>query len=247
MSKRAKAWVGALAGLVLVAAAGCDGEDDGAGPAGVARTGATSEVPAITGTGTGRVRGTPDTMTVDIGVDTRGASAQEALERNRGKAGKVLEALGGAGVEEDDIQTSQLYVSPVFGDDGEQITGYEVVNAVIVTVHELDDAGAIIDAAVAVAGDDIRVNGVSFSIEDTGDLVAAARAEAVKRARAQAEQLAGAAGLDLGDVLSIEEVGGEPGPPVVLEGDVAGQSAATPIEPGTQELTVEVIVRFAID
>jgi uncharacterized protein len=88
---------------------------------------------------------------------------------------------------------------------------------------------------------------VSFSIEDTGDLVTAARAEAVKRARAQAEQLAGAAGLDLGDVLSIEEVGAEPGPPVVLEGDVADQRAAIPIEPGTQELTVEVIVRFAID
>jgi uncharacterized protein YggE len=41
--------------------------------------------------------------------------------------------------------------------------------------------------------------------------------------------------------------GAEPGPPVVLEGDVADQRAATPIEPGTQELTVEVIVRFAID
>jgi uncharacterized protein len=76
----------------------------------------------------------------------------------------------------------------------------------------------------------------------TGNLV-----RSVKRARAQAEQLAGAAGLDLGDVLSIEEVGAEPGPPVVLEGDVADQRVATPIKPGTQELTVEVIVRFAID
>ena len=175
----------------------------------------------------------------------RGSSAQEALARNREKAAAVLEALRDGGVAEDDIQTASLYVSPVFDDNGDRITGYEVSNSVTATLHELEKAGAVIDAAASVAGDDIRVNGVYFTIEDTSELVAKARAEAVKAAGAQAQQLAAAAGIGLGDVISIEETTTPLGPPV--EYDTADEAApATPINPGSQELAVDVTVRFAI-
>jgi len=201
----------------------------------------------INGTGTGRVRGTPDTMSVDIGVTTRGERAQPAMADNRDQASTVFEALRDAGVEESDIQTTSFSVTPVLDDDGERITGYEVSNTVTATLHDLDRAGAVIDAAAEVAGDDIRIDGVWFSIEDTSELVAVARAEAVKRARAQAEQLAAAAGLGLDDVLSIEETSAPATPPVdYAEGDVARAAPATPINPGMQELFVDVVVTFAI-
>jgi enoyl-CoA hydratase len=165
----------------------------------------TGEVRSITGTGTGRVRGTPDTMTIDVGVETRAAGAQEALARSREHATNVIETLRDSGVDEKDLQTSQLSIWPVYDDEGAGIVGYEVANSVTATLHDLDRAGEVIDAAAGVAGDAIRLHGVWFSIEDTNALVAAARADAVKQARDQAKQLADAAGVGLGDVLSIEE------------------------------------------
>ena len=214
-----------------------------------APTGNTTDVRTINGTGTGRVRGTPDTMTIDIGVSARSESAEEAMANARDKANQVFDALRGGGVEERDIQTTSFYVTPVFDDDGEHVTGYEVANTVTATLHDLDKAGAVIDAAAKVGGNSIRIDGVWFSIEDTSDLVAAARAEAVERARAQAEQLAAAAGLELGEILSIEETSAPADPPVdyYAEGDEGRASAPeTPINPGTQELYVDVTVTFAI-
>ena len=242
--------VAALAGLALFAGAGCGDDGSGSSSAQVAPRPGEVEVRAVTGTGRGRVRGTPDTMTIELGVETRAPTAQEAMARNAEKAGQVNEALRCAGVAEDDIQTSNLSVNPVFNDTGETIRAYQVVNSVTATLHQLEQAGAVIDAAAAVAGDDIRVHGVNFSIEDTSDLVARARREAVERARAEADQLAAAAGLELGDVISVEQVGDEaPPPPIEVDAseDSGGGAASTPIEPGSQELTVDVVVRVEID
>lgn len=250
MSRREKVGAAAMAVLVVVAATGWWIGTGSSAPAQVAPTGGVGdrgEVRAITGTGTGRVRGTPDTMTIDIGVETRAGSAEEALARNRDQATKVIETLRDAGVDEKDLQTSDLSIWPVYDDEGVGIVGYGITNSVTAILHDLDRAGAVIDAAAGVAGDAIRLNGLWFSIEDTNALVAAARADAVKRARAQAEQLADAAGVGLGDVLSIEESRTPAGPPVDYDGGAAEQRAeATPIEPGSQELSVEVVVRYAI-
>jgi len=61
------------------------------------------------------------------------------------------------------------------------------------------------DDTTKVAGDEIVVNGPYFSFDDNTRLVAQARTDAVKRARSQAEQLASAAGVEFGDLLSITE------------------------------------------
>ena len=53
-------------------------------------------------------------------------------------------------------------------------------------------AGTIIDAAAGVVGDQITLQGVSFTIDDTGSLRQAARDDAVANAKSQADQLAAA-------------------------------------------------------
>jgi uncharacterized protein len=257
MSKHLKPWAPALVAVLatLVVVAGYDRatadptEPEPRTVIATTPTGDTTDLRTIHGTGTGRVRGTPDTMTIDIGVSARSESAEEAMANARDKANQVFAALRDGGVEERDIQTTSFYVTPVFDDNGEQVTGYEVANTVTATLHDLDRAGKVIDAAARVGGDSIRIDGVWFSIEDTSDLVAAARAEAVERARAQAEQLAAAAGLELGDILSIEETSAPADPPVdYYAEDAEGRASApeTPINPGTQELYVDVTVTFAI-
>jgi uncharacterized protein YggE len=230
----------ALAVVLLLGAAGCAAQAGAADGDGSTRR-------TIVGTATGRVEGVPDTLTITLGVESRAGSAQAALAQNNERATRVIAALKAAGVADEDLQTSQLSLNPVFDQKGRP-DGYGVANIVTARTHDVVNGGKIVDAAAAQAGDDIRVQGVVLSIEDTSDLVAKARADAVRRARRQADQLARAADVGLGPVQRITER--RPVQPEYFanQARVAADGAAmsAPIEAGTQELTVDVTVVFGI-
>jgi uncharacterized protein YggE len=170
----------------------------------------------IVGTATGRVEGIPDTLTVTLGVESHAGSAQAALAQNSERATRVIAALKAAGVAAADLQTTQLALNPTFDQKGRP-NGYGVSNV------------------------------VTARIEDTSRLVATARADAVHRARQQAGQLARAADVRLGPVERITER--RPASPkyFAAQARIAGDVATSaPIEPGSQELTVDVTVVFGI-
>jgi uncharacterized protein YggE len=205
--------------------------------------GAATRARTITVVGRGEVRGTPDVADLVLGVSGRAGSAAEVMARIADRAQKVIDALHDAGVSDDDIQTADLSVNPVLDDDG-TVKGYEATNTVTVRIRDLSKAGAIVDAAAAKAGDDIRVQGITFSIDDDSDLLAAARTKATKRARAQAEQLASGADVQVGAVRSITE--STDAVPLTYTGDAAEKAAGTPVMPGSQTLSVQATVVFAI-
>jgi len=206
--------------------------------------------PTIVVAGTGDIKGTPDTVTLALGVQTVGPSAVEALNSNNFSASTLIGTLKQRGVAAKDIQTSNLSVSPNYDKDGQHITGYSVSNSVTVTLHGVQGAGAIIDAAANAVGNAITFNGISLSIGDDSSrsLIAQARASAVKQAIDHAKQLAAAAGLTLGAVREIDDTGTElPQPQYLSSGSFArNQAAAVPIEPGSQQLSVNVDVTFAV-
>jgi uncharacterized protein YggE len=197
--------------------------------------------------GTGQVRGIPDVLSLTLGVSTRDKGAGAALTHNSELSAKLIAVLRDAGIDEKDIQTANLSISPVYDDDGENIIAYGVNNTVDVKIRDLKKAGEIVDAAAEVAGDEIVVNSLSFSFDDNSELVAQARAEAVKRAKTQAEQLAKAAGVELGDILTISE-GSVPEGPTILAApkEAAAADSSTPIQPGTESLSVQVNMTFEI-
>jgi hypothetical protein len=205
--------------------------------------GAASRVRTITVVATGDVHGTPDVADLDLGVSGRAGTAAEVMARIADRAQKVIDALHDAGVGDDDIQTDDLSVEPVVGNDG-TITGYEASNTVSVHIRDLSKAGAIVDAAAAKAGDDIRVQGITFSIDDDSALLAKARTQATKRARAQAEQLASGADVEVGEVRSISEMSSST--PVTYSAGAAAKAAETPVMPGRETLSVQATVVFAI-
>jgi uncharacterized protein YggE len=192
----------------------------------------------------GTVAGTPDTLTVVLGVATRAASAADALTDDNARTTALLDVLRTHGVSEKDLRTSGLSIAPTFAQDG-RITGYEVTNEVTATLHDLAGAGALVDAAARSAGDAVRVQRIGFGIADDAQPRARARADAVGQAVTQARQLADAAHVSLGPILSITEVtGGQP--PVPATRDSAGAAATIPIEPGTQDVSVTVEVVHAL-
>ena len=238
--------------LAAVVLAGCGGGSGSAKPnASAALTAAAAPAPAATGptinvAGHGQVEGTPDVMTVTMGVQTSDPSAQAALQRNNDRAGALVNALKAQGVAAKDIQTVDLNVSPNF-DKNFHVTGYSASNTVSAKLRDLSKAGEVIDAVALTAGQDIRLQGVSFSIDNTSALVAKARADAIADALAQGKQLAGAAGVKLGSVRTIDDTGTQL-PQTQFLGDQTFKSAAAnvPIEAGSQQLSVDVVVVFDI-
>ncbi len=250
---------GAIAAAALTAAvivlAGCGSTSHTAAPEQSARLAVATDptntnTPTINVAGQGQVSGTPDTATVTMGVSTTDASAQNAMSRNAQEATALIDTLKSKGVAEKDIQTSDLEVNPNF-DDKSHITGYSVSNAVTVTMHDIKSAGSIIDAAAGAVGNDVRLENVSLSISNSSPLLAQARADAVKDALAQGQQLATAAGVKLGAIRTIDDTGNNLSTPQVFSGTAAYgalKSAAvpTPVQPGSQQLSVSVNVQFEI-
>jgi uncharacterized protein YggE len=216
----------------------------------VASDPANANTPVINVAGQGQVSGTPDTATVTMGVSTTDASAQNAMTRNAQEATSLINTLKNKGVAEKDIQTSDLSVNPNY-DNKNTITGYTVANTVTVTMHDITHAGSIIDAAAASVGNDVRLENVSLSISNTSPLLAQARADAVKDALAQGQQLATAAGVKLGAIRTIDDTGSQFPTAQTFYGTAASgalrQAAVpTPVQPGQQQLSVNVNVQFEI-
>lgn len=206
---------------------------------------ADSSARLITAQATGTVTGTPDVVTISLGVSTTSASAQSALDENNRLATDLIAVIKDSGVAPEDLQTSQLSINPSYDDKG-AVTGYQVNNMVTATLRDIAKAGALIDAAGKAAGDAVRVQQLSFSVDDDSTLRANARADAVRRAQAQAQQLAEAAGVALGPLHSITEAPLNNARVYAAEMVTDSAAGAVPIEAGSQELTVSVQVVYEI-
>jgi uncharacterized protein YggE len=201
--------------------------------------------------GTGKIAGTPDTLTISFGVAVTEDSVTAAVASAAESADAVMAALASAGVADDDIQTSNYSIYPQYDyrNDTQELVGYQVNNTVTAKVRDLDAAGAIIDDVAAAGGDTVIVSGVSFSIEDNEELVEAARAAAWEDANTKAEQLADLSGVTLGSPISIVETFSSPPVPIAFNEAslTAVADTVTPIAPGTQQVAVTLSVEYAIE
>lgn len=233
----------AVSVLVLAACQASAGETPvvnvngmGAGPTG------------ITVTGTGEVTGTPDTVEVSLGVAVLAETVQEATTTAAQKADALISALTDGGVDRKDITTTDYSIYPEYdySNNTERLVGYRVSNTVRVKIRNIDDAGSLIDAATAAGGNDVRVNGLQFSIEDDADMVEAARAAAWADALAKATQLAELSGQELGVAISINETVSSTPPPVYYDNAGGDLARETPIEPGTSAVAISLSVNFTL-
>jgi uncharacterized protein YggE len=200
-------------------------------------------------TGTGKVTLTPDIAYISIGVHTEGADVTEALTSNTAQAQKVSDALKALGVDVKDIQTTSFNVYPQqqFDDKGQPTTTkYIVDNSVYVTVRDLTKLGVMLDAVVRSGANNI--NGINFDVSNRDAANSQARTAAIADARKQAEEMAKAAGVTLGDVQSIA-LSGSPTPTPLYDakgGAVMSAGASVPVSAGQMIITVDANITYAI-
>lgn len=203
--------------------------------------------------GSGNVTVTPDIARIDVGVEVTGDTVAEARGEAADAMDAVMDALTDNGVDEEDVRTRSFNIYPQYNyrdDEAPEITGFTVSNQVTVTVREIDNASTVFDAAIEAGGDAVRVNGISFTVDEPEEFLDQARADAIADARGRAETLADAAGVSLGSVRSISESTSFIGEQRFAAPEAAFDTAAggaTSISPGEQELSVNVSVVFEVN
>ncbi|MBX3286116.1 MAG: SIMPL domain-containing protein [Acidimicrobiales bacterium] len=225
--------------LALGALAGC-------GTAASAESSPSTPSRSVAASATGTATGVPDQLVANVGISNRGPSAADVLSENNAKTQALLDDLKKAGIDDEDVATTSVDLSPSYDDDG-NIDGYQATNMVRVTLRDLKTAGQRLDSLVRIGGNNARIQGISLGFDDPDELLTKARIDAVKRARAQAEEMAKAAGAELGAVRTISDVASSPVVPYTdayAAADAAGSSV--PIAPGSQDLTVQVKVVYAL-
>jgi uncharacterized protein YggE len=236
----------AFAGTAVFAAIACTPETH------VTVAGAEQQT-GIAVSGTGRVSVVPDVGLLQLGVQSTQPTVQAARDRAAAAMEAVRASLRSNNVDEKDIATSGFNIQPQYdfrsSGGAPTITGYMVSNLVTVKVRQINNLSRVLDNAVAAGGDDVRVNSISFSVDQPERHREEARKLAVEDARRHAEQLAAAAGVSLGRARSINEMSdsGIPVPIARPEARSTQSDVPTPISPGETDITVLVSVVYDIE
>ena len=243
MTRIARIWLPLLLGASSLPLA--------AAPAAAAEVAIASQGPVVSLSVTEEVRSSPDAASFGTGVTTKAPTAKEALRQNSQQMQALIDRIKGLGIADKDIQTTGINLNAQYDyqqDQEPRFIGYQVNNSVMVTVHDIDRLGEMLDAVVA--GGANNLNGPNFFIDDDSAVKAEARSRAVQSAEAQARSYAKAAGYSDIRLLTISEAvyhgGGGPQPPRPMAARFAAADSAAPVQPGEVGTSVTVSFEYAM-
>lgn len=214
----------------------------------------------ITVNAEGKTAVKPDLAQFSFSILTEGADLAKISEENNKRVDEVLKFIKGEGVPEGDIKTSQYSLQPKYqyieSQKRSYISGYELNQGITVKIKDLDSN---LDKVSKILGNlpEMGVNnisGVTFTVEEPENFMNIAREEAYEKAKEQAKFMAKASGVKLGKVIYVNEYQNGPIPyyrdyyAKGMGGEAAAPMASSiaPLEPGTEELTLQVSITYEL-
>jgi len=207
----------------------------------------------LTGEGEGKVQAVPDIATLSVEVSQEAEELDPVMTRVRRKMGKVLETIKAQGIEDKDVQTELFNVRPKWEYDkrvNPRRVGFVVTNRVSVKIRDLKTVGKVLRAVPASGA--TSVNGPDFGVDNPQTYERKALAQAFEDARSKATALADAAGVRLGQIVSMTPgaISGPVSPrPFMMRAAMAMPAAAEAQEPiavGEQTMSATVTVVYAL-
>ncbi len=156
----------------------------------------------IHASGSGNVIGTPDRAQVTFSVQTENPDVKRAQADNAAEMSTVIDALVAAGIPRDALKTTGYNIYTIYDDSttgilNPKVKMYQVTNTLTVTLHDVSRTGEVID--IAVANGVNRADSIQFMLSDAQAqaLRSDALKQAVANARADADSVAGALGVNI--------------------------------------------------
>jgi uncharacterized protein YggE len=198
--------------------------------------------PTVSATGSATERTRADRVELDLGVQIRAATSQEATTRAAAQANAIRAALQAAIRARGTVETLSYTVQPVYtnpqGGAAPTIAGYTATYLFRATLDEVDRAGEVLDAGTRAGANDVE--SVRFTLRDPDAPYLQALRAAAAEARSRADVLANAVGLRVNRVRSLVTSDFVPRP--FFEAALAKLPDRTtpPIVPGMIETTANV-------
>lgn len=204
--------------------------------------------PELHVTGRGMIEAMPDMAVLALGVTHEAETAAAAMDRVSADLATVMGRLKASGIEDRDLQTSGLDLSPVWTDyepgRRQEITGFRAASTLSVRVRGLDALGEVLDGVIAAGANTFQ--GLSFGLQDPEPARDAARRAAVADALRKAALYAEAAGLTLGPVRSLSDKGVQMPRPMTIDAAPRMAAEAVPVAPGEVTFSASVTMVFAL-
>lgn len=161
--------------------------------------------PHISTSGHASVEVKPDMATLTIIVEQTARQAAEAKKRVDDRVAQYFDYLQQQGVGKKDIDAANISTQPQYDyskQNKPQLTGYQALRQVTVTVRQIDKLNTLLDGALKAGLNEIR--SVSPGVSQPQHYQQQARDEAIKDAISQADALAKGFNARLGPVWSIQ-------------------------------------------
>ena len=215
----------------------------------------------VTVQGSGQATLPPDVARVSFMVQNTAATVADAQAATTKQANAALAFVKGQGVADKDMKTLAYNISPQYSypnpcqsgalcpayGDAPKITGYQVSETIQATMRDLAKVGSLLGGLGKLNVQ--NVNGPAFALDDPTAGYDAARADAINKAKVQANLLAKQLGVRLGKIVNFSESsGGYAYPTVYGMGDGLSESkAAEPSVPtGENTYNASVSVTYEI-
>jgi uncharacterized protein YggE len=201
----------------------------------------TPRLPSVTASGEAVITVEPDQAEIDIGVVSQAKNAPDAARENADKLSRVMAEVKKILGKGDEVKTASYSLTPNFRypQGGKpELVGYTATNVLRIKTGTLTNVGKLIDAGMHSGAN--TIHRLAFTLKDEQSAQLQALRSASAKAKAKADEIAGALGLKVVKVLSVSE--GDRGiRPIVMPQARGPQmealaSAPTPVESGTIEV-----------
>jgi len=200
----------------------------------------------------------PDLALTTFSVKTEAKTVAQAMADNTEKMNKIISFMKDSDIEEKDLKTTTFNIYPRYEyrrvevppyPSGKRVlVGYEVTQSLQVKIRDLEKIGQIIQGATDRGAN--QVGNLQFTIDKPDELKKQAREEAIKKAKAKAEELAKQLGVNLVRITNFSE--SVPTTrfvvPMAAEAIGIGGGEETPeIETGENKIEVAVTITYEIN
>jgi uncharacterized protein YggE len=198
---------------------------------------------------TGEAEMVPDAIRLSLTVSALAEESAAALNEASGVAAKVRAALEDNDISEKDIATQNISVNPEYSytNEGQNLLGYRAYQGFEILIKKPSSAGKVVDDVVQAGGNNVTINSTYPVVEDTEQSLKEARKDAIEKARTKAEEYADLLGVELGDVVYLNETPGQYPMPIMSR--AVGAEAPkneTVVDLGTQKVSVSVEIRWTL-
>ncbi len=201
--------------------------------------------------GEGSASAVPDRIRAQVALNVMAATAGDALAQVGDMAAAVIDVLRDEGAGQDDLETVGLRVHDFFDPAEQRVTARVATYDLTFTLADVDALGPALERLAALAGDSLQLHQFHLVVSDLEPATTLARQRAVADAQRRATELAAAAGVGLGPLLSLEEIGrfnrGPRGPQLAIrQVSKASGGLEVPVEAGAHTTTVQLSATFQI-